>query len=257
MTFTLLSGTGFLVCAAYFLAGLVDAVCGGGGLISIPVLMMAGVPVHSIMGTNQNAMTPGSVVSFLKFRQSGYLNWPSALIASPSALVGAFIGARLNLLLPENVLRIILIVLVPVIACIVLFNKHFGDENGTHTLSRRRIAASSLAIGFVVGMYQGFYGAGSGTFFLLAFALLLKMDLVTASGTTKFVLMAALLTGAVTYIFSGAVLWSIVIPAAVFNIAGSYAGAVIAVRGGTKIIRPMFGVILVLLVVKIIGDMLR
>ena len=108
MEWALLSPGGGLVCLAYFMAGLVDAVCGGGGLISIPVLMMTGVPVHSIMGTNQSAMSLGSIVSFLKFRKSGYLHWSSALAAAPAALIGAVIGARLNLLLPETVLQIIL-----------------------------------------------------------------------------------------------------------------------------------------------------
>ena len=121
--------------------------------------------------------------------------------------------------------------------------------------SVRTITVWSIMIGFFIGLYQGFYGAGSGTLFLLAFSLILKMDLVTASGTTKFVLIAAVTMRAVTYALSGVVIWPIVLPAVLFNVAGSYVGTIIAVRKGARIIRPMFAVILVLLVIRIISDL--
>ena len=244
-----------VLCAAFFFSGAVDAVCGGGGLISIPVLMMTGVPAHSIMGINQCVSTPGIFLSYAKYRKSGFISRRPAICAAVVSLAGSALGARINLLIPEFILKIILIALVPLIGGIVLFCRNLGAENRMEELSVRTITVWSLVIGFFIGLYQGFYGAGSGTLFLLAFSLILKMDLVTASGTTKFVLIAAVTMGAVTYALSGVVIWPIVLPAVLFNVAGSYVGTIIAVRKGARIIRPMFAVILVLLVIRIISDL--
>lgn len=256
MTFSVLSAQGALLCAALFLTGLVDAVCGGGGLISIAALMTTGIPSHMVIGTNQTVATTGLMTSILKFRESGQIHWPVARSSAPSALVGAVLGARLNLLVPEKILQWILILMVPVIAAVVLMNKEFGTENRIDTLSDHQITVRAAIIGFVLGAYQGFYGAGSGTFVILAFVVFLRQDLVGASGTAKVMLLAALLAGAVTYIASGNVLWNAVLPCMVFNILGNYCGSVLAVRKGAKVIRPMFLGILLLLVVKIGADAL-
>lgn len=244
------------MCAAFFLTGLVDAVCGGGGLISIPVLMMTGIPPHTVIGTNQSVAGTGLLASFLKYRKTGYIYWPVALSAAPTVLLGAVLGAQMNLMVPERLLQILLIILVPVVAIVVLTNRDFGTENRIETLANRQMILRAMIIGLIVGIYQGFYGAGSGTFMILALTMFLRQDLVQASGTAKFMLLIALIAGAVTYIASGNVIWKIAIPGMIFNAAGGYCGAMMAVRKGETIIRPMFIGILILLVIKTIADLL-
>ena len=132
----------------------------------------------------------------------------------------------------------------------------FGAENRVHELTRRQYVLASLFIGVVIGAYQGFYGAGSGTFFLLGFALLCRLDLTTASGNAKFVAFCASLASATTYAFSGAVVWPAVLLATVTNVAGSYLGAGLAMKKGAKVIRPMFLFVLALLFARLLSTVL-
>ena len=149
-----------------------------------------------------------------------------------------------------------MIVLLPVVTAVILMKPNFGAENRVHALSKRQYVLASLFIGIIIGGYQGFYGAGSGTFIMLGFALLCKLDLTTASGNTKFVAFCANLASAATYALSGAVVWPAVLLATMTNVAGSYIGAGLALRKGAKVIRPMFLFVLGLLFVRLIMTMI-
>ena len=252
MEFSVFSLQGAVLCAAFFLAGIIDAVCGGGGLLTLPMFMTTGFPVHLITGTNQCSIIFGSATSLVRFARTGHVHWPSALVTIPFAIIGAALGARLNILLPERWLEIIMIVLIPLVAAVVLFRRTFGSENHVDELSRTRGMVSAVIIGLVIGMYQGFYGAGAGMFFMLAFAILMKLDLTTASGNTKVVAFCSVVTSSLTYAVSGMVYWPMAITATLFNVAGSYVGAGLAVRRGARFIRPMFLGVLALLFVRLI-----
>lgn len=133
----------------------------------------------------------------------------------------------------------------------LLLKRDFGSENRADTLTTPRILAGSLLIGLVVGGYQGFYAAGAGTFFMLAFALVMHLDLISASGNTKLVALCSNTTASITYALSGSVVFAVVLPATLFNIAGNALGAQLAMRRGARLIRPMFLGILALLFVRI------
>lgn len=252
MTFELLSLPGAVLCGAFFFAGIIDAVCGGGGLLTLPMFMAAGFPAHFVSGTNQCSIFFGNVTSLLRFARKGHIHWPSALTTVPFAVLGGTLGARLNLMLPEQWLEIVMTLLVPVVAIVLLLKRNFGNENHVEELSGRRRFLSALCIGVVIGIYQGFYGAGSGTFFMLGFALLMRLDLTTASGNTKVVSFCSVTSSAITYALSGAVFWPAVLAATVFNVAGSYVGAGLAMRRGAKFIRPMFFLVLAMLFVRLV-----
>lgn len=256
MTFSIFSLSGLAVCAAFFLAGIIDAVCGGGGLLTLPVFMAVGFPTHLISGTNQCSTIVGSTTAFLRYLRGGHIHWKTALPTVPLTVIGAFLGARLNLIMPEEILEVIMIVLLPVAAAVLLLKKDFGTENHAEELSTRRRIASALFIGLGIGAYQGFYAAGAGTFFMLAFAILCRLDLITASGNTKLIAMCSIITASVTYALSGAVVWQVVIAATLFNTAGNYLGAGLAMSRGAKIIRPMFIGILALLFVRVFASLL-
>ena len=236
-----------VIAGAFFLAGIIDAVSGGGGLLTLPTFLLLGFPVHLIVGTNQCSCCAGSLISLGRFAKSGRIYWKTAAISAPVSLLGSILGARLNLWIPERYLQIMMMVLLPIAAATLLLNRDFGLENRSGKLT----TGQQVAVALFWGTYTGFYGAGSGTFILLSFAPLNKLDLVTASGNTKVCSSVASLTAAITYALSGAVVWQVVLPAALLNILGNYIGAGLALHKGAKVIRPMFFVVLLMLLVRL------
>ena len=255
MHIELVSTQGVLCCLAFFFAGIVDSITGGGGLITIPVMLATGIPVRYITGTNQCSAWLGTGVAAYKYLKSGKVHLRSALITLPFAVVGAFLGARLNLLMSERFLKIFMLVTVPILAVILLSNKKLGETDRVDEQPPASVAVWSALIGLVLGAYQGFYGPGSGLFFLLAYAFFLKLSLVRGTANTRFVIAFASITSVLTYALNGGVIWNLAIAATAFNIVGSYIGASLAIKNGSRIIRPiMFGVVL-LLILKLIFDL--
>ena len=246
---------GFLICLAFFFAGIVDSISGGGGLITIPSMLAVGIPVHFITGTNQCSAWIGSGVAAFKYLKGGKIHLKSALITLPFAIAGSFCGAKLNLMVSDYALKLFMLITVPVISVFVLINRKLGAESHIEEQSDRLIILWSAVIGILLGAYQGFYGPGCGLFFMLSYAAFLKMDLVSATGNTRLVVAIASFASVLTYMFSGAVLWKLAIAATFFNIIGSYIGASLAIRNGAKIIRPLMFFVVLLLLAKLIIDL--
>ena len=254
MNIELISMQGLACCLAFFFAGIVDSVTGGGGLITIPVMLAAGIPVHYITGTNQCSAWIGAGVAACKYVKSGKVHLRSALITLPFALVGSYTGARLNLMVPDHYLKIFMLVTVPVVAFFVFANKSLGEVDRIDEKPGLSVALWSAAIGLVLGGYQGFYGPGAGVFFMIAYAVFLKLNLVRATGNTRFVIAIASTISVITYAASGAVLWTLAAACTVFYAIGSYLGAVLAIKKGAAVIRPIMISVMVLLIVKILFD---
>ena len=244
-----------IVCPLVFLGGLIDAVAGGGGLITLPAYLIAGLPAHLASGTNKCGNAFGTFLSTGRFLKRGDVHMPSALAGAAGALVGAWVGARLNLVMPEQMLYYIMLAVVPVMALFLLFKRDFGQEDRSGELSRGQLMAMAVGIGLVIGGYDGFFGPGAGTFLMLAFTGLCRFDLLTASGNTKVANSASNLASLVTFAIAGKVMWAVGIPAALCGIAGNYVGSGLALRGGAKVIRPMFFVVLLLLLIRLIYDL--
>ena len=208
MNVDLFSLQALLCCLAFFFAGIVDSITGGGGLITIPVMLATGIPVHYITGTNQCSAWIGSGVASYKFVRSGNIHLRSAFITLPFAIIGSYIGARLNLIVPDRYLKVFMLVTIPIIAVFIFSNKQLGEEDHSDEQSTMAIVLWSVLIGFVLGGYQGFYGPGSGLFFMLAYAACLKLDLVKATGNTRFVIAIASIASVFAYASSClCVLW--------------------------------------------------
>lgn len=244
-----------IVCPLVFLGGLIDAVAGGGGLITLPAYLIAGLPAHLASGTNKCGNAFGTFLSTGRFLKRGDVHMSSALAGAAGALVGAWVGARLNLIMPEQMLYYIMLAVVPVMALFLLFKRDFGQEDRSGELSRGQLMAMAVGIGLVIGGYDGFFGPGAGTFLMLAFTGLCRFDLLTASGNTKVANSASNLASLVTFALAGKVMWAVGIPAALCGIAGNYVGSGLALRGGAKVIRPMFFVVLLLLLIRLIYDL--
>ncbi|KIR04015.1 Membrane protein [Lachnospiraceae bacterium TWA4] len=241
-----------IVCPAVFLASFVDAIAGGGGLISLPAYLIAGVPVHFAIATNKLSSATGTAFSTARYIKNGYADMKVAAPSVLTALIGSVIGANIALHTSERVLQILLMILLPVIAFYVMTRKNLEPE---HPFSLKKSIEYTIVIisSFFIGIYDGFYGPGTGTFLLLAFTGLAKMDVRTASGNLKIVNLSSNIAALVTFIVAGKVFWPLGLTASVFSIAGHYIGAGFVMKDGTRIVRPIILVVLCLLFVKIIS----
>lgn len=232
-----------------------DAVAGGGGLISLPAYLLAGFPPHAASATNKCSSSFGAIFAAISFIRKKQFHLPVSLVAVPTALLGAFLGAKLNLYLDGQILYYIMLIVVPVMGLFLYFRKNFGDQSLYHTLSTSRLLSTSAVIGLCLGIYDGFFGPGTGTFLMFAFTGLCKFDLLMASGNTKMVNTASNISAMVTFALAGEVVWSVGLIAACTSILGGICGSRIALKGGAKVIRPMFLVVLSLLVLRLIWDL--
>lgn len=241
-----------IVCPLVFLGGVIDAVAGGGGLITLPAYLLAGLPPHLASGTNKCGNAFGTFLSTGRFLKRGDVHLPSALAGGAGALIGAWAGANLNMIVPEQALYYLMLAVVPVMAVFLLLKRDFGTENHSDQFTQGQLIAMGLGIGVAIGGYDGFFGPGAGTFLMLAFTGLCRFDLLTASGNTKVANSASNLASLITFGLAGKVMWVVGIPAALCGIAGNYVGSGLALKGGAKVIRPMFFVVLSLLVARLV-----
>lgn len=239
-----------LLCVGIFCASFMDAIGGGGGIISLPCYILTGLPIHFALGTNKLSACIGTIASTVRYVKNGYVDWILAIPSIVLAIIGSYAGTKLQLAVDEKYLKIMLLVVLPVIATIILKEKAFPEkrENMNENLRKVIIFATSL----IVGMYDGFYGPGTGTFLLLSFCFFAKLDVRTASGNVKLVNLASNVGATVTSIMAGKVVLPIGLLAAVFAVLGQYIGAGLALKNGSKIVRPIILVALLLLSVKVI-----
>ena len=246
--------TKIFVCVAVFLAGFVDSIAGGGGLISLPAYYAAGIPPHMALGTNKFSSSCGTTIATVVYIKNKRYHLKSAICAVLCGFIGSSIGSRLTLVLDEIYLKYTLLVLVPIIAVFTVMNKNF-DKPKEKNLSNTAVILISCAIGFFLGMYDGFFGPGMGMFLMLAFTTFLGIDMLTANGNAKIVNLASNIAALTTFILNGKVVYSIAIPAACCNIIGNFLGSKLAIKNGSKIVKPIVLVVMVLLLLKVAMDL--
>lgn len=243
-----------IACAGVFLASFLDAIAGGGGIISLPTYLMAGLPVHMALGTNKLSASLGSLASLGRYIKNGCVNWRLALPSIVPALLGSALGTRLQLSLQEKYLQYLLLAVLPVAAIVVLRQRSFREEPGD--LAPGRQLCVVLGASLLIGAYDGFYGPGTGTFLLLAYTNLAQMDVRTASGNVKIVNFASGIGSLTTALLYGKVFWTLGLIASAASFAGHFLGAGLTIHNGSKIVRPVVIAALVLLAVKILSDLI-
>lgn len=241
-----------IICPLTFLAGLVDSIAGGGGLISLPAFLFAGLPMHSAIATNKLSSTVGTTVSTARYCKNGYYDKKLAVPGIICALIGSMIGARLVLLVADKYLKWMMIIILPIVAAAVLMDKNHEEKELTLSFGKRVVIVA--AAGLIIGIYDGFYGPGTGTFLLLALTKLAQMDIRTASGNVKLINLSSNVAALFTFLFSGYVNITLGLAGALFCLMGHYMGAGLVMKNGSKIVRPIILVVLVLLFVKIIFE---
>ena len=243
-----------IVVVGVFLAAFVDGIAGGGGLISVPAYLIAGLPTHLALGTNKLSSVVGTAVSAGRFIRGGYIDWKLGIPSVALALYGAHLGTRLQLAVDERYLKWLLLIVLPVVAVIVLRQKKLPEERGE--MPRARRAAIVWAASFILGAYDGFYGPGAGSFLLLTFCGLAKLDVRTAAGNVKLVNVSSNVGAVVTSFMAGKVFIALGLIAGVASVTGHYIGSGLAIRDGSKIVRPVVILVLTALTVKVITELL-
>lgn len=214
--------TFLVVCPLVFLAGLVDAIGGGGGLISLPAFLIAGLPPHAAIATNKISSPFGTALATYRFAKAKLINLKLAAPAVVAAICGSFIGAQISLRVPEHILSYVLMVILPVSA-------------------------------FIVGCYDGFYGPGTGTFLIIAFTVFAHLNIQTANAQAKVINLTTNLTALAIFLYNGQGVLSLGLASAACNMLGGYIGAGLVMKNGSKIARPSIVFVLFLLALKALG----
>ena len=243
-----------IVCPLIFLGGFVDAIAGGGGLISLPAYLIAGLPVHASIGTNKISSAMGTTLTTWKFWKLGYIKPKLCLLCAVFALTGSACGANLALLVDDRIFRVILLFILPLTALYVFRSKAI-DRPDREPLSPARTAAIAGVLALVIGAYDGFYGPGTGTFLLLLLTGVARMSLNDAAGTTKVINLSTNIAALVTYLLNGQVYPALGLTAGLFGIAGNYLGAKCFTTKGSKIVKPLIGVVLLIFFIRVIYEL--
>lgn len=244
-----------IVLPLIFLAGLIDSVAGGGGLISLPAYWGIGLPAHLALGTNKFSSCLGTSFSTLRYFKAGLIDLPVALLSAACALIGSHLGAKTVLYVSNDFLNYLLIILIPLIAFITLFNKKLGLEDNSQQLKTAYKLLWAALAGGIIGFYDGFFGPGTGTFLILIFAYFLRYSFDRANAITKVVNLASNIAALITFALAGKVFYPVAIPAACCGIAGNLIGARLVIQKGNLFIRRIFILALALLMLRIIWNL--
>lgn len=243
-----------IVCPLVFLAGFVDAVAGGGGLISLPAYLIAGFPVHFAIGTNKLSSAMGTTLTTVRYTKSGFIPWKQAVFCVVFAFAGSACGAKLALLISDGVFKIIMLVIIPLTAFYVMRGKAFSDELTPYPPLKTVIL--SCAIAFFIGAYDGFYGPGTGTFLILLLTALAHMPVTQANGVSKAINLATNLSALAVFISSGKVVFAVGLAAGVFSIAGNWLGSGFFKKGGSRAVKPIMITVLIIFFVKVLLEVI-
>lgn len=244
-----------VVCPMVFIAGFIDAIAGGGGLITLPAYLLVGLPVHNAIATNKLGSCLGTATATLRFGLNGYIRPLLALVCVPAALAGSSLGAELALRLTDSVFKLVMLFILPLVAWYVLRSKNLEGGSPFEELPRGRTLLLSAGIAFAVGAYDGFYGPGTGTFLLLLLTGAVHLDLNTAAGTTKVVNLSTNIAALTVFLVNGKVIFPLGLAAGVCSMAGNWLGASSFAKKGSRLARPVILTVLAIFFVKVITEL--
>ena len=231
------------------LAGFVDAVAGGGGMIGIPALLFVGLPPVSALATNKLQGVVGTAMAAVTFWRRGFVSLRALLPAVAMTFAGSLLGALVVKRIDVSLLEIAVPVALIGIALYFLFSPNLSDDDRT---ARLPFSLAVPVIGFALGFYDGIFGPGTGSFFTICFVTLLGLGVTRAAGHTKVLNFTSNLAALVIFIPAGDVVWPAALAMAAGQLVGGYAGARAGIRFGARLIRPLVVVISISMAVKLL-----
>ncbi len=238
-----------------FMAAFVDSVVGGGGLISVPALMWTGLPPVTVLGTNKVAAVMGALTSFVTFLRSGKVDGWLIRRLFPFSLVGSAVGVVAVRLVPSEILRPLVVVMLTFVLIYSIVKKEWGRD-ATYAGMSRRLLVLSVLTAFGFGFYDGFFGPGTGSFLLFAF-LVIGFDFIGAAANARALNFASNIAAAILFSYLGEVNFSYAIPMGISMIVGAWCGARVALAKGVGYVRPLFIIMTAVLIGKQILELLK
>ena len=244
-----------LIPAAFF-AGMVDAAVGGGGLIQIPALLSTfpQTAIPTLFGTNKVSSIAGTAASLWRYARAVRIPWRLVLPATGAALVGAWLGAAVVAWIPRDAMRPLVVVMMLAVAIYTFLRKNLGHQE-THE-PRPGDAWRGALFGLVIGLYDGFFGPGTGSFLIFGFVRIFGMDFVRASASAKVINLATNFSAIAFFASHGPILWGVGLTMALCNLAGAQVGTILALKHGAGFIRQAFLGVVVILIAKQLIDLL-
>lgn len=246
-----------VLAAFVFLAGLVDSMAGGGGLITLPAYLHFGVPLDRLLGTNKLSSSIGTSVAAFKFLAE--LKFEKAFLFTLVVLaaLGSFLGARFISMLPPQFIRYLLIVGLPPVAFFVIARHRFGLADQSAQLPEKALLLRASLIAFCISFYDGLLGPGTGTFLAVAFTRFCGYDLLKATALSKLINLTSNIAALLAFLMLGAVDVRLGLAMGAVGMAGNWLGSHLALKKGVWLIKPMLFIVANTLLAKIIWDMLK
>lgn len=245
-----------LLCLAAALAGWVDAVTGGGGLLQVPALLVAlpqAAPVEAL-ATNKLSSLMGTSAATATYWRRARPDLRTALPMAVAAFTGSLLGASLAVLLPAGVIRPVIVVLLVAVWLWTLLRPGMGQDENLRWQGRRRHYAVAVGAGFAIGCYDGLLGPGTGSFLLIVLVAVLGYSFLAASSTAKVVNLGTNLAALIVFGLTGSVLWLLGLLMGACNVVGAVIGARMAVRRGSGFVRVVFLVVVGVLILRLAWD---
>jgi len=243
---TLLTGT--FLWSGGFLAGFVDSIAGGGGIISLPVLLSVGIPPHQALGTNKLQSSFGSFTAAVNYTRKGLVDFKAIIPGILFTAIGAGLGTIAIQLLSAMFLKHVIPLLLAAVFCYTLFSPDMGSRESAPKMTARLFY---LLIGLMLGFYDGFFGPGTGSFWTLLFVVLLGLDLKKATAHTKITNFTSNFVALSVFIIAGKVLFLAGIIMGCGQMVGAYAGSRLVIRNGVRFVRVFFLTVVAITVARL------
>lgn len=232
-----------------FIAAFVDAIAGGGGLISVPAFVASGLPIHVAMGTNKLAASFSTLGSAVKYFTSGNINFSLLKYPILTGAIGSILGACVVSNTSEEILEPLIFIMLLIVIIYTLINKNMGIKDEFKEITLKNNILGSI-MSFIVCFYIGFFGPGGGSFLLFGLLKVYKFDFIKASGNAKILNLVANIASLIAFIYFGNIsyLYSILVGMVMF--VGGQCGARYAIKKGSKFIRPFFIIVSLITIIK-------
>lgn len=242
----------FLIAAA-FVAGIVDSIAGGGGLITVPALLLAGLPPVQALGTNKVQGAFGAGTAALAYARRGHVDLRSQAVPALLSAAAAFAGSQLVPLIPTAALRLILPVILIGVALFFTLKPGLTDTDRHQRLTPAVFIATFVP---AIAFYDGLVGPGTGSFFMIGFVLLAGYGVLKATAHTKLLNFASNIGSVAAFAMVGAPLWKLGLAMGVAQMAGAQIGSHLAMKNGARLIKPLLTVTSTAMALRLIWQML-
>jgi len=244
-----------LLCLVAFIAGFVDSVVGGGGLIQTPLslTLLPNLSVANIIGTLKIPAFTGTSIAVIQYLKKVKVHWKLFVIMAFVAFVSAYIGSYFLTKVSNEFMKPLLLIILIAMGIFTFFKKDFGQATAKN-IETKKLYIYGIIISCIIGIYDGFIGPGTGTFFVICFVSFLKMDFLTANTHAKLVNLATNFGSICLFLLKGKLLWSIAIPMAISNGLGGYIGSKFALKKGNQMIRKFLMLVIFLSILRFAWD---